>query len=95
MSLVARAFASNPLQREVDKLIQSNMFNPEFEEKYFKLMDEQRSVRKIARKEESDLLHGEEGDMIYKYDLPVVNQPITFAKDLIKLEGAKGEATQV
>lgn len=41
------------------------------------------------------MLHGEEGDMIYKYDLPVINEPITFAKDLIKLEGEKAEDTQV
>ena len=35
-----------------------------------------RSVRKISRKDENELMHGIEGDMIFKYDLPVVNMPM-------------------
>ena len=31
------------------------------------------AISRIKRKEDSELLHGEEGGMIYKYDLPVVN----------------------
>ena len=37
-----------------------------------------RSSRIIERKDESELLHGEEAGTVYKYDLPVVNMPIKF-----------------
>ena len=36
------------------------------------------AVRKIKSKHEFELKHGIEGDMVYKYDLPVVNSPIEF-----------------
>ena len=47
------------------------------------------SMRKIDRKDDTDLLHGEEGGMIFKYDLPVLNQPITFHNKLVKVEEEK------
>jgi hypothetical protein len=35
------------------------------------------------RKEDTDLLHGEEGGMIFKYDLPVINLEIKFHNALV------------
>lgn len=32
--------------------------------------------------EEDDLMHGEDGGMIFKYDLPVINSPIEFKNKL-------------
>ena len=49
-----------------------------------------RSSKKIERKDEDELLQGEDGGMVYKYDLPVVNLPILFNKSLIVL-GEKDE----
>ena len=36
------------------------------------------AIRNIERKDDDELLHGEEGGMIYKYDLPVLNEAIKF-----------------
>jgi hypothetical protein len=54
-----------------------------------------KSVRKIERTEEFELLHGEEAGMIFKYDLPIINEGIKFKNELILLEGEAAEATQV
>jgi hypothetical protein len=35
-----------------------------------------RSTRNIDRKDEDELLHGEDGGTVFKYDLPIVNLPI-------------------
>lgn len=51
-------------------------FDPEFEETKIEFSKFARSVKRVERKDETDLLHGEEGGMIYKYDLPVVNLPM-------------------
>ena len=58
------------------------MFDPEFEEDVNKFTQMTESIRHIDRKEASELLHGEDGDMIYKYDLPVLNMPMKFRRDL-------------
>ena len=50
---------------------------------------------KLERKGEDELLHGEDGGMIYKYDLPVVNQPIEFHNKLIVVDEEKEALTQV
>ena len=52
------------------------MFDPEFQEDFFMHEKKQTSIRKISRREEDEMLHGEDGSMIYKYDLPVVNEPM-------------------
>jgi hypothetical protein len=44
-----------------------------------------RSTKKIERKDEDELLHGEDGGTVYKYDLPIVNLPLFFNKSLIVL----------
>ena len=50
---------------------------------------------KIQRKDEDELMHGEDGGMIYKYDLPIVNSPITFNNKLIVVEEETEALTQV
>ena len=54
-----------------------------------------KSISRIERKDESDLLHGDEGGTIYKYDLPVLNQPIVFHNKLIVIDQDKQALTQV
>jgi len=42
------------------------------------------------------LLHGQEGDMIYKYDLPVVNLPMKLRNNQLMVQKEEKEAqTQV
>ena len=65
------------------------MFNEEFVDDIFKFEQLSKSVRKIVRKDESELLHGEEGDMIYKYDLPILNKALDFNTGLILVEEEK------
>lgn len=50
-----------------------------------------RSVSRIQRQDE--LLHGEDGDMVFKYDLPVVNLPLKLKNELVVLEGEDAEPT--
>ena len=38
------------------------------------------STRKSRSRLIHELKHGEEGGMVYKYDLPVVNSPIEFRR---------------
>lgn len=73
--------------------MEKKMLDPVFAGKMMKLHKAMRSTRNIERKDESDLLHGEDGDMMYKYDLPIINLPLEFKKDLIKLEGEDAELT--
>jgi len=54
-----------------------------------------KSITHIDRKDESDLLHGDEGGTIYKYDLPVLNQPIEFHNKLMVIDQGKEALTQV
>jgi|TARA_B110000238_G_C15726489_1_gene268908 hypothetical protein len=44
------------------------------------------AIRNIERKDDDELLHGEEGGMIYKYDLPVLNEAIKFNTGLQVIE---------
>lgn len=46
----------------------------------------QRNIRKIRRQEESDMIHGEEGSMVFKYDLPVLNMPIKLKNSLMVVD---------
>jgi len=41
------------------------------------------------------LLHGEDGGMVFKYDLPVVNMAIEFHNKLVKVDEDKELQTQV
>lgn len=47
------------------------------------------SMRRIDRKEETDLLHGDEGGNLFKYDLPVLNEPIKFNTGLMTVDEDK------
>jgi hypothetical protein len=40
-------------------------------------------------------MHGEDGGMVYKYDLPVVNTPIEFHNKLVKVDENMEMQTQV
>jgi len=51
------------------------------------------SATRIERKDEADLLHGEEAGMIFKYDLPVVNEPIRLKNEVVLLEGEDAAPT--
>lgn len=54
------------------------------------------SIKHIQRLEESELRHGEEGGRIYKYDLPVINEPIEFRnKSLMVVDQEQEAMTQV
>lgn len=35
-----------------------------------------RSTKRIDRKDDDELRHGEEGGTVYKYDLPIINSAI-------------------
>ena len=52
------------------------------------------SIKKIDRKDENSLLHGEEGDMIFKYDLPILNMPIKFHNKLATIDEDKEITTE-
>lgn len=53
------------------------------------------SITHIDRKEEDELMHGEDGGMIYKYDLPILNSPILFHNKLVVVDEEKEALTQV
>jgi|TARA_B110001450_G_scaffold144801_1_gene135420 hypothetical protein len=53
-------------------------YNPEEEENEMIFNRRFGAIRNIERKDDDELLHGEEGGMIYKYDLPVINEAIKF-----------------
>ena len=71
------------------------MLDPKFSEEFFQWEKKQTSVRKIQRKEDDELAHGEEGGMVYKYDLPVVNSPIQFFNKLVLADEKTSAPTQV
>ena len=70
-------------------------YDPVEEELEMKFNTMKAAMIKIERKDEDELLHGEDGGMIFKYDLPVVNQPITFNNKLIVVEEETEALTQV
>ena len=54
-------------------------FLPEFEKKELEHQVKLESTLTVNKKPDDMLKHGEEhGGILYKYDLPIVNQPITF-----------------
>lgn len=71
------------------------VYDPDREEKEMKFDQMVKSISRIERKEESELLHGEDGGTIYKYDLPVLNQPIVFHNKLMVIDQEKEALTQV
>jgi hypothetical protein len=80
----------------VDYAKKKRELDSEFEEEEAEFASYVRSVRKIERKEESDMLHGIEGDMIYKYDLPVINLPFKLRNSQLMVQEEEKEAlTQV
>jgi hypothetical protein len=95
-SLSMRHFsAGNPIRGAVNELIDKNMFDPDFQDNYYKFNKKMMSVKKIERKEEDELLHGEDAGMIFKYDLPVVNLPIKYKNEMVLLEGEDADPTNV
>lgn len=52
------------------------------------------ALKKINRKEEDELLHGEEAGMIFKYDLPILNSPIKFHNKLATIDESKELTTE-
>ena len=60
-------------------------YDPEKEEKEMFFNQMVSSIKHIERVEERELRHGEEGGRIYKYDLPVVNEPIEFRNKALML----------
>ena len=85
LSLIAprRMFSSGPSATYNEMM---DAYDPELEDTKIKFDQYTRSMRKIERKDEADLLHGDDGGMIYKYDLPVLNMPITFHNKLVKVD---------
>ena len=51
-------------------------------------------MKKIDRKDDDNMLHGMDGSKAYKYDLPVVNEPMKLRNDLMVVEEEVAE-TQV
>lgn len=52
------------------------------------------ALRKIQRKDEDELLHGEEAGMIFKYDLPILNMAIKFHNKLATIDEDKEITTE-
>jgi len=71
------------------------VIEPEFAKEYSQFAMKLDSIKKFKHKSESELMHGEEGGMIYKYDLPVINSPISFFNKLIKIDEEKAALTEV
>ena len=61
-------------------------YNPEEEAREMEFTQIIASSKTIDRQEETSLKHGEEGGMIYKYDLQIVNEPILFHNKLMKID---------
>jgi len=45
-----------------------------------------RNIRKIRRQEEGNMLHGLEGTMVFKYDLPILNMAIKLKNQLMVVD---------
>lgn len=87
-SPLLRHFASSP--GGVEQVI----YDPSYEENLMLWEQKMGALRKIKRKESDELLHGEEGGMIYKYDLPVLNMPIVFHNKLATIDESKELTTE-
>ena len=54
-------------------------FLPDFEKKEIAHQERMESTISVQKKPDNMLKHGEEfGGIVYKYDLPIVNTPISF-----------------
>jgi hypothetical protein len=84
-----RHFASNNISGG-----EQVVYDPNHEENIMLFDQKMASLRKIKRKESDELLHGEEAGMIYKYDLPVLNMPITFHNKLVTIDESKELVTE-
>ena len=91
--MALRFAGSDPLRNQND-LLERQLLDPEVAEQLFQHDKEFRNIRKIRRQEEVDMLHGETGSMVFKYDLPVVNLAIKLKNQLMVLDEDK-EETQV
>lgn len=75
--------------------VQPTDYDPEYDEREIMFNKMVASIQPIERKDETELLHGEEGGMIYKYDLPIINQPIVFHNKLVVVDQEREALTQV
>ena len=67
--------AGNP----TGSFLMDDEFLPEFEKKEIEYQQKLESTLTVNKKPDDMLKHDEEhGGVLYKYDLPVVNQPINF-----------------
>jgi hypothetical protein len=71
------------------------VYDPIEEEKEIEFNKRVSAIKGIERQEEDELLHGDDGGMIFKYDLPVLNMPIKFNTALAVLEEEKALETSV
>lgn len=97
--VLARAFSTTNYLRSspmVGQALADDEFLPEFEEKEMKHHQKLDSSISMTKKPDSMLRHGEElGGVVYKYDLPVVNQAIVFrSQQLAVREEAKPTAVE-
>ena len=68
-------------------------FLPEFEKKELEHQVKLESTLTVNKKPDDMLKHGEEhGGILYKYDLPIVNQPISFRSQQLALLNEKEAA---
>lgn len=80
----------------MEEIVQKNViFDDKFRTEYIDHWAMMKNVRKIDRKEEFELTHGEDAGMVFKYDLPVVNEAIKFKNELILIDGDDAEISQV
>ena len=79
----------------MNSLIRKQMWDKDFQRKFFDVEKKRESLKTIPRKDDHELTHGEDGGMVYKYDLPVVNLPIQFHNKLIALDSETELQTQM
>ena len=85
--------AGNP----TGSFLMDDEFLPDFEKQELDYQVKLESTISVSKKPDDMLKHGEEhGGILYKYDLPVVNQPINFRSQQVALLNEKeGAATAV
>ena len=70
-------------------------FLPDLEEKEIAHSQKIESTMIVTKKPDSMLKHNEEhGGVIYKYDLPIENKPITFKSQLVPVEEQPNTAVE-
>jgi len=70
-------------------------YDPDEEENEMIFNQRMGAMKNIERKDEDELLLGDEGGMIYKYDLPVLNEPLKFNTGLQVIDEGKEIETSV